>query len=93
MSYNQQRNWSDKFMPSVKSILGQEIIGISTFEQDTEQATDLIILTTKAQQIACRVRNYKNYKNYVREFTIRSRSMYGKETEIHKILQGHGRYV
>ncbi len=75
-------------MPSVKSILGQEIIGISTFEQDTEEATDLVILTTRASKIACRIRDYNKYKLFINEFTIRSRSQYGGRTEIHKILEG-----
>ena len=91
MNYNQQRKWSDGFMPSVKSILGQAIIAESTFEEDTEQAFDLI--TPSSRKIACRVRDYDKYKQYIQEFTIRSQSYHNRKTEIHKILEGHGDWM
>ena len=91
MSYKENREWSDEYMPSVKSILGKAIINESTFEQDTEQAFDL--LTPNQKKIACRVRDYDKYKQYIDEFTIRSQSKYGKRTEIHKILDGFGDWM
>ena len=91
MSYKENREWSDGYMPSVKSILGQAIINESTFEEDTEQAFDLKTPPTK--KIACRVRDYERYKKYMGEFTIRSQSKYGKRTEIHKILDGFGDWM
>ena len=87
MNYKESRSWSDRYMPSVKSIIGQEVVKISTYEQDTEQATDLIIKTTNTY-VACRVRDYNKYQKYEHQFTIRSRSDYGQETEIHKISKG-----
>tara|TARA_R100001530_G_scaffold53044_1_gene39193 strand:- start:25 stop:516 length:492 start_codon:yes stop_codon:yes gene_type:complete len=91
MSYKENREWSDGYMPSVKSILGQAIISESTFKQDTEEGFDLITPSTK--RIACRVRDYDKYKQYMQEFTIRSRSEYNKRTEIHKILDGFGDWM
>ena len=91
MNYKQQRSWSDGFMPSVKSILGQAIISESTFEQDTEEAFDLI--TPSSKKIACRVRDYDKYKQYIQEFTIRSQSYHNRKTEIHKILEGYGDWM
>ena len=91
MSYKENREWSDGFMSSVKSILGQTIISESTFEQDTEEAFDLITPNTK--KIACRVRDYYKNKQYIQEFTIRSQSEYLRKTEIHKILEGYGDWM
>ncbi len=91
MNYNQNRSYSDGYMSSVKSILGQAIISESTFKQDTEEGFDLITPNTK--KIACRVRDYDRYKQYIQEFTIRSRSEYNKKTEIHKILEGYGDWM
>ena len=48
MSYKENRTWSDGYMPSVKSILGQAIIAESTFKQDTEEGFDLITPTILA---------------------------------------------
>ena len=90
-NYKINRIWSDNFMPSVKSILGRAIIKESSFKQDTEQGFDLI--TPNSIKIACRVRDYDRYKNYTQEFTIRSRSLHGKKTEIHKILAGFGDWM
>ena len=92
MNYNQNRSWSDEFMPSVKSILGQVIIEASSFKQDTEEAFDLITLPS-TKKIACRVRDYDKYSQYMDEFTVRSRSRYGKKTEIHKIAEGFGDWM
>ena len=91
MSYKENRTWSDGYMPSVKSILGQAIIKESSFQQDTEQGFDLITPNTK--KIACRVRDYDKYKQYLQQFTIRSQSKHNQETEIHKILKGCGDWM
>ena len=88
MSYKENREWSDGYMPSVKSILGQAMIKESTFKEDTELGFDLV--TPSEKEIACRVRDYEKYKYYINEFTIRSKSKYDKRTEIHKILDGCG---
>ena len=85
MSYKKQREWSDLFMPSVKSILGKVIIIESTFKEDTEEGFDLI--TPEQKRIACRVRDYERYKKYIQEFTIRSQSYHNRKTEIDKIIQ------
>ena len=74
-------------MPSVKARLGQSLIEISTFEEDTERAFDLILRTPADIEIAVRIRDYK-YLPFENQFTIRSRSNYGLKTEIHKISEG-----
>lgn len=73
-----------RFMPQVN-------VNIATFEQDTQQATDLTI-NTPTYNIGCRVREYNAYLKYPDQFTIRSRVYKGGKTELDKILSGYGDY-
>lgn len=91
--YKSQRNWSDRFIPNMKKIIGPQLLQITSFEQDTKQASDLIVFDVKRNndkpiQIACRVRTYEQYKNYPGQFTIRFKLPSGVETEWDKIMNG-----
>lgn len=62
----------------------------SSFEQDTKQATDFIIVVSGGT-IAFRIRDYVPYfDRHERDFTLRSRVPFGGRTEIHKIKDGFG---
>lgn len=59
----------------------------ATIEQDTMEGFD-VIFSFPDVKIPIRIRDFK-YQSYM-DFTIRSRSFYGMETEIHKLKKGFG---
>lgn len=89
-----QKLQSDKYMPQVVAIVKQEldhllgvdhIVGIADPEDDMERNTDLLVVSTGFQRIACRVRE-PGYLRWVDQFTIRGTSPQHMRTEIHKVL-------
>ena len=86
-SYSEDRSWSDRFIPAMKQVIGPHLLEVSSFEVDTQQATDLVVMKANGVTIACRVRRpgYLNYKN---EFTIRRKRDSGAVTEMDKIING-----
>ena len=42
--YQEDREWSDLFIPRIKELVGPHLLSISSFEEDTEQAADLVVL-------------------------------------------------
>lgn len=88
MNYSENRLWSDRFIPDIKKIIGPLLLGESTFEVDTKEATDLVIMHTRDLHIAARVRRYGFSDKYPFDFTIRSRSKNGQKTELSKIVDG-----
>ena len=67
-------------------------INLATEEQDTQQATDIVVATSVGT-IAVRVRTYRSTiaKGY-RDFTIRTRSCLGNRTEIDKLREGFAKW-
>jgi hypothetical protein len=92
MSYRNDREWSDKYIPQIKQIIGPHLLGVSSFEVDAEQATDLIVLTGRNMMIACRLRR-PGYEKYIGQFTIRSRRDTGASTELKKVIDGWGDWM
>lgn len=92
MNYRENRSWSDKFIPHIRAIVGPCLLVPSSFEQDTEQAADLVVLKGRNMDIAARVRR-PGYLKYRHEFTIRSKPLSGAKTELHKILEGWGDWL
>lgn len=90
--YQQDKRWSDRFLPEIKSILGQHLIGAASLEEDRKRNTDLIVLKMEAVRIACRVRKYEYYVRYPDEFTIRASRPSKQKTELTKIVEGWGRF-
>lgn len=91
MSYwREDKKKSDRFIPHIKSILGQEFIGEASYDDDATKNTDLIVLRIEPIRFACRVRAHHYYQKYPNEFTIRSRRPSGQQTEFYKILAGFG---
>ncbi len=88
MTYDANRAWSDAYIPAIKSIVGPHLLSVSTFEQDTQQATDLVVLNAGAVAIACRIRRPGYTQHYGHQFTVRERSRNGGESELAKIKQG-----
>lgn len=90
--YQIRRTFSDKFERQIKRILG-ELFFVNVFHKDTKENTDLMILEAASIDFACRVRKFDYYKRYPNDITIRAVSKNRKETEIHKIAKGFGRYM
>lgn len=88
MSYRNNRDWSDLFLPEIKRIVGPMLLEESEFEIDANQATDLIVLKARDLRFACRVRRHGYADRYPWEFTIRSRLFSGAKTELAKIVDG-----
>jgi hypothetical protein len=84
--------WGRGFLPELKRIAGEHLIGEAPEEDDRERATDLIVLRLDAVRIACRVRRHE-YVGYADEFTLRSGRPSGKKTELRKIVAGWGDYL
>jgi hypothetical protein len=87
-SYQTDREWSDRFLPTVKQIVGPRLLVPSTFEADITQATDLMILRARDLTIAARVRRAGYAQKYPYQFTLRSKRDSGAETELSKIVNG-----
>ncbi len=86
-SYNKDRRWSDRFIPEIKRIVGPYLLEESSFEVDTQQASDLVVMRANGLTVACRVRRPEYYR-YRYDFTIRSMRDSGAETEQVKIYKG-----
>lgn len=93
MSWQDDKTWSDRFLPEIKMILGRRFISEPAVEEDALRNTDLIVFKMEAIRVACRVRTRDYYEKYADEFTIRSVRPSGVETELGKILAGWGDYL
>lgn len=86
VSYEQDRKWADDWLPLLRALIGPYLLGQSSFEEDTQCAADLVVLTAKDMKIACRVRRPGYAKRFPDQFTIRSRRASGSSTELEKIV-------
>lgn len=93
MGYDTDRRWSDAFIPAIKKIVGPLLLEESSFEVDTQQAADLVILNARDKTIACRVRRAGYADRYGHEFTIRAKRDSGAKTELEKIIDGFGDWM
>ena len=93
MSYSADRRWSDAFIPAIKKIVGPLLLEESSFEVDTQQAADLVVMNARDKTIACRVRRSGYAERYGYEFTIRSQRDSGAKTEREKIIDGFGDWM
>lgn len=92
-NYSDDRSWSDRFIPLIKQTIGMHLLAVSTFEQDTKEAADLVVLTASPLKIACRVRKHQYLSKYGNEFTIRKSRPNGSKTEYEKIIDGFGNWM
>lgn len=91
--YDINRSWSDRYLPQIKTIVGEQLLKAAPDLLDTKQATDLLMLDAKDMRIAARVRRPGYADRYPYEFTIRSRIPSGGETELSKIINGAGDWM
>jgi hypothetical protein len=94
MSWQDDKTWSDRFMPDIKAVLGQHLLGEASREDDAKHATDLVVLHMKDVRIAVRMRRrrYAENEHYVGQFTIRTERRSGVKTELAKVIEGWGEY-
>lgn len=96
--WQNDKRWSDRFLPEIKQILGLHLIGEPPIEEDQERNTDLIVLKMDAVRIGCRVRRHTGvngqpyFDKYKDQFTIRCSRPSGCKTELAKIIEGWGDY-
>jgi hypothetical protein len=93
MTYRENRDWSDAYIPEICKIVGPRLLVTASFEVDTKQATDLILLKARDMRIAARVRRPGYAARYPFEFTVRSRHDSGAKTEFAKMLEGFGDWM
>lgn len=90
--YKTDRQWSDKFIPSLKRIIADLLIRPANDIEDMQHNTDLIVFRIDPVRVACRVRRYQYLQKYGDEFTIRAGRPNGTETELSKLISGYGDY-
>ena len=93
--WQNDKKWADQFMPPIKRILGEHLIGEPPVAEDQERNTDLMVLRMDAVRIGCRMRKADQLErcpNYANEFTIRTVRPSGMQTELAKIIAGWGDY-
>lgn len=91
--YDQNRSWSDQFLPDVKRIVGQHLLTEAPNALDWHQATDLLTLDARDTRIAARIRRAGYAEQYPHEFTVRAASARGGPTELAKIVNGRGDWM
>lgn len=99
MTYQTNRPWSDRFIPTIRTLIGPYVVVVSTDEVDWNEAADLTIFTgallrgRALTHIAARVRRPGYDEKYPGQFTLRSCSRSGKITELKKIIDGFGDWM
>lgn len=93
MSYAEDRRWSDGLIPVIKKIVGPLLLEESSFEVDTQQAADLVVLNARDKTIAARVRRHGYVDSYGFDFTIRAKRDSGAKTELEKFVDGFGDWM
>lgn len=91
-NWQDDKRWSDRFIPEIKRILGLYLIGEPPAEEDAERNTDLIVLKMEAVRIACRIRRPEYFSKYPDDITIRTSRPSGTKTELAKLIEGFGDY-
>lgn len=86
--YDRNRQWSDLYIDEIKRIIGPYVLDVSSFDQDVQEATDLIVIKAGDFRIACRVRRPGFFPRYRYDFTVRSLNGSGSQTELDKIYSG-----
>ncbi len=91
--YTSNRNWSDRFLPEIKQLIGGYLLETAPDAFDHMQATDLMMLEARDMRVAARVRRPGFAQRYPHQFTIRSAVASGRQTELSKIVNGNGDWM
>ena len=91
--YTNNRNWSDRFLPEIKQLIGSYLLETAADPFDHIQATDLMMLDARDMRVAARVRRPGYAQRYPYQFTIRSAVASGAQTELSKIVNGNGDWM
>lgn len=93
-SYAEQRAWAEQFMPQVKQIVGPLLLEPASFELDTSEATDLIVMRARDMRIGVRIRKrwVGEHEQFKWQFTMRSKNGASK-TELQKVTEGFGDWL
>lgn len=86
--FSTEFKWSNQFIPRIRQIIGPLLLRPSTVKEDTEEATDLIMLRAEGIRIACRVRRPGFSQKWGNEITITCRRESGSECEYDKMILG-----
>lgn len=96
MQFDDDFDWQRGFIPEIKRVCANYLIGEAPTEEDMQHNTDMIVLRLEPVRVACRVRRSvgKNGVDYLArypdEFTIRYVRPSGVDTEMQKMLSGWG---
>jgi hypothetical protein len=93
MGYGNDRRWSDQFLGAIKKAIYPYVIGVAPDDEDQRHNTDLLVLSSKCQRVACRVRRGHYAARYGDQFTLRCQRDSGAQTELAKISAGWGDYL
>lgn len=91
--WEDDKRWSDRFLPEIKQILGLHLIAEPPVEEDQRHNTDLTVLKMDTIRVGCRVRKYDYLVRFGDEFTVRTTRPSGTQTELSKIIEGWGQYL
>lgn len=92
IGWQEDKRWSDRFLPEVKGLLGKTLISEPPVEEDQERNTDLVVLRLDAVRIGVRIRRHDQIR-YADEFTLRTGRPSGIKTELTKVIEGWGDYL
>ena len=93
MSYANDREWSDQYLPRVREIVGPLLLVPAPLERDLTEATDLIVMRARDMTIGVRLRRPGYAGRYPGQFTIRSHRSTGAKTGLKKIVDGWGDWL
>jgi hypothetical protein len=85
-NYQSRRNFSDRFLPEVKKLVGLAFIREASLSEDKLWATDLVVPNLR---ISVRIRRSKWLERYGNEFTLRASAPGGLPSEYAKLAQHH----
>lgn len=91
--YNINREWSDRYLPEIRRIVGAQLLQVAPEAQDRHHATDLMMLDGRDLRVAARVRRPGYSARYPYDFTLRSQVPSGAMTELAKVVNGEGDWL
>lgn len=92
-TYESDRRRSDPYLPAMREVAGRHLLVQTDAHADRTLGSDLTTINSGVLHIACRVRGYEYLAKYSNEFTLRDSRKSGAQTELAKILAGHGTHI